>query len=147
MKWKHTKTRLFENKFCAAIIDKRAVFCICGQKVILDNDYDESRLNEHSRNSNNQKRQLGLPGLFPILPKPKKVKESLEISENPSSPPSLFPNIPCPGLRSEQINIYINRTPAIYGGARRREVIGKEMYPNKFPSKNHLIIKGLMRRK
>lgn len=121
MKWKHTKTRLSENKFCAAIIDKRAVFCICGQKVILDNDYDKSRLNEYSRNSrckmNNQKRQLGLPGLFPILLKPKKVKESLEISENPSPPPSLFPNIPCSGLRSEQINIYINRTPATYGDA------------------------------
>ncbi|PKY48484.1 hypothetical protein RhiirA4_422203 [Rhizophagus irregularis] len=147
MKWKHTKTRLSENKFCAAIIDKRAVFCICGQKVILDNDYDESRLNEHSRNSrckmNNQKRQLGLPGLFPILPKPKKVKESLEISENPPPPPSLFPNIPCPGLHSEQINIYINRTPATYEGARRREVIGKEMYPNKFPSKTPFNYKRL----
>ncbi|CAB4442583.1 unnamed protein product [Rhizophagus irregularis] len=94
MKWKHTKTRLFENKFCAAIIDKHAVFCICGQKVILDNDYDELRFNEHSRNlrckMNNQKCQLGLPDLFPILPKLKKVKESLEISENPSPSPSFI---------------------------------------------------------
>jgi hypothetical protein len=59
LKWKHTRTRLSDNKFCAAIINKREVFCKCGQKVILDNDYDEKRLNEHSRNSrckiNNQK--------------------------------------------------------------------------------------------
>ncbi|RGB23053.1 hypothetical protein C1646_775082 [Rhizophagus diaphanus] len=51
LKWKHTRTRLSDNKFCAAIINKRKVFCKCGQKVILDNDYDKKRLNEHSRNS------------------------------------------------------------------------------------------------
>ncbi|CAB4407584.1 unnamed protein product [Rhizophagus irregularis] len=85
-------------------------------------------------------------GLTNILEIPR-LKESLEISENPPPPPSLFPNIPCPGLHSEQINIYINRTPATYGGARRREVIGKEMYPNKFPSKTPFNYKRLMRRK
>ncbi|PKC53456.1 hypothetical protein RhiirA1_404310, partial [Rhizophagus irregularis] len=141
IQWKHTRTRLSDNKFCAAIINKREVFCKCGQKVILDNDYDEKRLNEHSRNSrckiNNQKRQLGLPGLFPVLPNPKKVREDLEDSSPPPPPPSppSFPNKPCPGLHSEQIVTYINRTPATYGGARRREVIGKEMFPNKFPNK------------
>jgi len=141
LKWKHTRTRLSDNKFCAAIINKREVFCKCRQKVILDNDYDEKRLNEHSRNSrckiNNQKRQLGLPGLFPVLPNPKKVREDLEDSLPPPPPPSppSFPNKPCPELHSEQIITYINRTPAIYEGIRRREVIGKEMFPNKFPNK------------
>lgn len=136
MKWKHTRDRLASNKFCGAIVDKRTVFCVCGQKITLDNDYDESRLNEHSNNSrckiNNKKRQLGLPGLFQVLPNPKKKKEN-SLSP-PSSPPpqSLFPDKPCPGLHSEQISSYINRTPSIYGGARRREVIGKEMFQDKF---------------
>ncbi|UZO23436.1 uncharacterized protein OCT59_015776 [Rhizophagus irregularis] len=117
LKWKHTQTRLSDNKFCAAIINKHEVFCKCGQKVILDNDYDEKRLNEHSRNS--------------------RLREDLEDSSPPPPPPSppSFPNKPCPGLHSEQIVTYINRTPATYGGARRREVIGKEMFPNKFPNK------------
>ncbi|CAB4445038.1 unnamed protein product [Rhizophagus irregularis] len=109
-----------KNKFYGAIINEHAVFCICGQKVILDKDYDEYRLNEHSNNSrcklNNKKRQLGLPGLFPIIPKKAKNTPS-----NSESPPSLLepltPNIPCPGLISEQISIYINRTPATYGSA------------------------------
>ncbi|CAB5098634.1 unnamed protein product [Rhizophagus irregularis] len=43
-------------------------------------------------------------------------------SEDSSPPPPLpsppsFPNKPCPGLHSEQIVTYINRTPATYGGA------------------------------
>ncbi|PKK57151.1 hypothetical protein RhiirC2_798590 [Rhizophagus irregularis] len=82
--------------------------------VILDNDYDEKRLNEYSRNSkckiNNQKQQLGLPGLFPILLNPKKVREDLEDSSPPPPPLSLlsFPNKPYPGLHSEQIVAYIN---------------------------------------
>ncbi|GBC47377.2 uncharacterized protein OCT59_002033 [Rhizophagus irregularis] len=96
LKWKHTRTRLSDNKFCAAIINKREVFCKCGQKVILDNDYDEKRLNEHSRNS--------------------RLREDLEDSSPPPPPPSppSFPNKPCPGLHSEQIVTYINRTPATY---------------------------------
>ncbi|CAG8608459.1 8429_t:CDS:1, partial [Scutellospora calospora] len=131
------------NIFCGAIIDERTVFCVCGQKIVLDNDYDESRLIEHSKNSrcklNNKKKQLGLPGLFPVLPNSKKRKENPPLSSYPPSSslplsPSLppFPNKPCPGLHSEQISSYINRTPSTYGGARRREVIGKEMFPNKF---------------
>jgi hypothetical protein len=39
----------------------------------------------------------------------------------------------CLGLRSDLITKYVDRTPASYGGARRVEVIAKEMYPNKFP--------------
>ncbi|CAB4444944.1 unnamed protein product [Rhizophagus irregularis] len=120
LKNQHTKECLAKNKFYGAIINEHAVFCICGQKVILDKDYDEYRLNEHSNNSrcklNNKKRQLGLPGLFPIIPKKAKNTPS-----NSESPPSLLepltPNIPCPGLISEQISIYINRTPATYGSA------------------------------
>ncbi|RIB06451.1 hypothetical protein C2G38_2217041 [Gigaspora rosea] len=143
MKWKYTRACLASNKFCGAIVDERTVFCVCGQKVTLDNDYDESRLNEHSNNSrckvNNKKRQLGLPGLFPVLPNPPKKKKNFPsssplpiLSLSSSSPlptlsslssssplptllsPFLYPNKPCPGLRSEQIRSYINRTPFIY---------------------------------
>ncbi|CAG8796569.1 23758_t:CDS:1, partial [Dentiscutata erythropus] len=112
------------NKFCGAIVDKRTVFCICGQKIILDNNYNESRLNKHSKNSrykvNNKKRQLDLPGLFPVLPKPSKKKEN---SSSLSPPPilsslSLYQNKPCFGLYSEQISSYINRTLFTYRGIR-----------------------------
>ncbi|RHZ84761.1 hypothetical protein Glove_76g15 [Diversispora epigaea] len=34
----------------------------------------------------------------------------------------------CPGLRSQRIRYYIERTPAQVGGARRIEVIGKELF-------------------
>ncbi|RIB03433.1 hypothetical protein C2G38_2225023 [Gigaspora rosea] len=123
-KWKHTRARLASNKFCRAIVDERTVFCMCGQKVTLDNDYDESRLNEYSNNSrckvNNKKRQLGLPGLFPVLPNPPKKKKN-----SPSSSPlptlSLSSSSPPPTL-----------TPSTYGGARRRDIIGKEMFQDKF---------------
>src|SRR5260364_674 len=121
MKWKHTQARLASNKFCGAIVDERTVFCVCGQKIILDNDYDESRLIEHSKNSrcklNNKKKQLGLPGLFSVLPNPKKRKENslLLLSSSPSL--LLFSDKSCPGLYSKQINSYINRTPSTYGGA------------------------------
>ncbi|RGB23504.1 hypothetical protein C1646_774411, partial [Rhizophagus diaphanus] len=40
---------------------------------------------------------------------------------------------PCLGLRSDLIAKYVDKTPACYGGARRVEVIAKEMYPGKFP--------------
>ncbi|CAB4413664.1 unnamed protein product [Rhizophagus irregularis] len=84
------------------------IFCICGQKVLLDKDYNESRLIEHSKNSrcklNNKKRQLGLPGLFPILPKPKKAKYTSELSTPPPiSPLSDIPDKLYPGLVSEEI--------------------------------------------
>lgn len=102
-----------KNEFCGAIINERAVFYICGQKVLFDKDYNESRLIEHYKNSrckvNNKKWQLGLPGLFPILPKPKKAKDTPE----PSTPPPISPlsDIPdklCPELVSEEIRLYIN---------------------------------------
>ncbi|CAB4434860.1 unnamed protein product [Rhizophagus irregularis] len=119
--WKYTRERLAKNEFCGAIINERAVFCICGQKVLLDKDYNESRLIEHFKNSrckvNNKKRQLGLPGLFPILPKPKKAKDTPELSTPPPiSPLSDIPDKLCPGLVSEEIRLYINRTPASYEG-------------------------------
>ncbi|EXX73794.1 hypothetical protein RirG_057140 [Rhizophagus irregularis DAOM 197198w] len=41
----------------------------------------------------------------------------------------------CLGLCSDLITNYVDRTPASYGGARRVEVIAKEMFPNKFPHK------------
>ncbi|CAB4436211.1 unnamed protein product [Rhizophagus irregularis] len=146
--WKYTRERLAKNEFCGAIINERAVFCICGQKVLLDKDYNESRLIEHSKNSrcklNNKKRQLGLPGLFPILPKPKKAKDTSELSTPPPiSPLSDIPDKLCPGLVSEEIRLYINRTPASYGGARRREFIGKDLFPDKFSSKSHFNSKKL----
>ncbi|CAG8501805.1 20379_t:CDS:2 [Gigaspora margarita] len=132
------------NKFCGAIVDECTVICVCGQEIILDNDYDKSRLIEHSKNSrynlNNKKKQLGLPGLFLVLSNPKKRKEnfllsplsspSSSLSSSPSLP--LFLNKPCPGLYSKQINSYINRTPSTYGGAQQHELVGKEMFPNKF---------------
>ncbi|CAG8670640.1 16356_t:CDS:2, partial [Funneliformis caledonium] len=101
---------LSKNNFCKAIINEHAVFCICEQKVLLDKDYDNSRLNEHSRSSrcklNNKKQQLGLPGLFPILPN-KKTKnttpEPLSLSLT-----NLTPNISCSKLIFEQIKTYIN---------------------------------------
>ncbi|CAG8553684.1 25038_t:CDS:10, partial [Racocetra persica] len=75
MKWKHTRARLASNIFCGAIIDEHTVFCVCGQKIVLDNDYDESRLIEYSKNSrcklNNKKKQLGLPT---VTPDPKNIK-------------------------------------------------------------------------
>ncbi|CAG8854386.1 22064_t:CDS:1, partial [Gigaspora margarita] len=136
------------NKFCGAIVDERTVFCVYRQKIILDNDYDESRLIKYSKNSkcnlNNKKRQLGLPGLFSVLSNPKKRKEnsplsplslpSSSLSSSLLSSPSLplFPNKPCPGLYSEQINSYINRTPSTYRGAQRCELVRKKMFPNKF---------------
>lgn len=43
--------------------------------------------------------------------------------------------IPCPGLRSQKIRYYIERTPAQVGGARRIEVIGKELFPSLFTEK------------
>ncbi|CAB4441869.1 unnamed protein product [Rhizophagus irregularis] len=42
---------------------------------------------------------------------------------------------PCLGLRSDLIAKYVDRTPASYGGARRVEVIAKEMYSKKFSHK------------
>ena len=43
--------------------------------------------------------------------------------------------IHCPGLRSQKIRYYIDRTPAQVGGARRVEVIGKELFPSSFTGK------------
>ncbi|RGB22902.1 hypothetical protein C1646_775341 [Rhizophagus diaphanus] len=42
---------------------------------------------------------------------------------------------PCLRLRSDLIAKYVDRTLAYYGGARRVEVIAKEMYSGKFPYK------------
>ncbi|RIB03611.1 hypothetical protein C2G38_2224553 [Gigaspora rosea] len=137
MKWKHTRARLASNKFCGAIVDERTVFCVCEQKVTLDNDYDKSRLNEHSNNSRYKKNSpssFPLPTLSLSSSSPPPTLSSL----SSSSPlptllsPSLYPNKPCPGLRSEQIRSYINRTPSTYGGARRHDIIGKEMFQDKF---------------
>ncbi|RHZ43669.1 hypothetical protein Glove_908g2 [Diversispora epigaea] len=41
----------------------------------------------------------------------------------------------CPGLRSQKIRYYIERTPAQLGGARRIEIIGKELFPSLFSDK------------
>jgi hypothetical protein len=67
-----------------------------------------------------------LPSLFSVSSK--KVKEATSVI----SELSVSSNIPCPELTSKQIKMYINRTPVTYGGACRRELIEKEMFPDKF---------------
>ncbi|CAG8817639.1 43690_t:CDS:2, partial [Gigaspora margarita] len=160
-KWKYTRACLASNKFCRTIVDKRIVFCVYRQKVTLNNDYNKSRLNEYSNNSrckvNNKKRQLGLPELFLVLPNPSKKKKNSPSSfplpilllSSLSPPPtlsslssssplpmllslSLYPNKPCSGLCSEQIRSYINRILSTYGSAQRYNIIGKEMFQDKF---------------
>ncbi|RHZ50174.1 hypothetical protein Glove_504g4 [Diversispora epigaea] len=44
-------------------------------------------------------------------------------------------NVVFPELRSQRIRYYIERTPAQVGGARRIEVIGKELFPLLFVDK------------
>ena len=39
----------------------------------------------------------------------------------------------CYGLQSEQISMYIQRTPAQFGGSRRIEVVARELFPRLFP--------------
>ena len=71
-----------------------------------------------------------MPGLFPVLSNKKIKNITSENSEHSLLP--LSPNIPCSELTSEQIKAYINRTPVTYGGVCQREIIGKEMFPDKF---------------
>lgn len=41
----------------------------------------------------------------------------------------------CYGLQSEQISMYIQRTPAQFGGTRRIEIVARELFPNLFSTK------------
>src|SRR3954468_6616924 len=41
----------------------------------------------------------------------------------------------CYGLQSEQISMYIQRTPAQFGGTRRIEIVARELFPNLFSAK------------
>ncbi|CAB4436294.1 unnamed protein product [Rhizophagus irregularis] len=146
--WKYTRERLAKNEFCGAIINERAVFCICGQKVLLDKDYNESRLIEHSKNSrcklNNKKRQLGLPGLFPILPKPKKQKTLQNYQHHHQYHHFQIFQINCALDLFLKKYVYTLTEHQLHnGGARRREFIGKDLFPDKFSSKSHFNSKKL----
>ncbi|CAG8823045.1 2512_t:CDS:2, partial [Dentiscutata erythropus] len=113
------------NKFCGATVDEHIVFCICRQKVILNSDYDKKRLIKHFENSryklNNEKKQLGLPGLFLVLPNTKKRKENSWLSPPSSLSLLSFLDKPCYRLYSKQISSYINRTPFTYRGEQQRD--------------------------
>ena len=59
--------------------------------------------------------------------------DSLRDSEQDSST-SKHPALVCQGLSGDEYMNYITKTPMRFGGGKRAEVIGHELFPEKFPN-------------
>ena len=100
------------------------VECICGKRIALNRDYEETNLTKHLQNGCNLKnKQPGITNFF-------KYTSELDRSDEVDKPIELpAKRKPCQGLSGGKYQQYIERTPIEVGGTRRREVIAKELFP------------------
>lgn len=63
------------------------------------------------------------------------VPALININEDTSNITKSNKRFICYGLQSEQISMYIQRTPAQFGGTRRIEIVAQNLFPNLFSSK------------
>ncbi|RHZ46483.1 hypothetical protein Glove_620g12 [Diversispora epigaea] len=147
--WKYSKKRLSKYEFCAAIINSKKVICICGKKVKLNRKWDEDYLNRHINGNNISSEEEYNSDICDNIDDDDIITVDSNDNNNNDLDNILSSEdeniqltikntrkrIPCPGLRSQKIRYYIERTSAQVGGTRRIEIIGKELFPSLFSDK------------
>ncbi|RGB37430.1 hypothetical protein C1646_756961 [Rhizophagus diaphanus] len=142
--WKYSKQRLQKHPFVAKVVRAKKVICICGAAIKLNRKYDEDYINHHANGPeckwHKQKKDvMDDDDIITVDENEDEINQegnaNIEIISLTITNQTSKKRKPCLGLHSDLITKYVDKTPASYGGARRVEVIAKEMYPEKFPHK------------
>ncbi|RHZ80535.1 hypothetical protein Glove_134g157 [Diversispora epigaea] len=136
--WKYSKKRLSKHEFCAAIINPKKVICICGKIIKLNRKWDEDYLNKHA-NGNGCKKKIGQQTILHFF-NTTVFNESEEVSSEKEYDSDICDNMDDDDIitvNSNDIedNNLDNNLSTQLDGARRIEIIGKELFPSLFSDK------------
>lgn len=105
------------------IIDKKAVHCKCRVIIRLNRPFRTTNFERHIKSQNcilgTDKQQ----SLYLFFDQNQNSEEETELHEC----------LPCIGLFGDSYTNYATSTPSGYGGGERPEVVGKRLFPVKFP--------------
>jgi len=116
--------RLREHQHFAELIDPQTVRCKCGSKIRLDRPYAPKNLKKHAGSSACLYSKDGQTNLGMFFGK--------QHSDGLEMPCEEHPALVCQGLSGDEYQSYITKTPVRFGGGKRAEVIGRELFPEKF---------------
>lgn len=103
------------------------VECICGKRIALHREYEETNLTKHLKNGCNLKnKQPGITNFFKYTSELDSFSRPDEFDEPIEVP---VKRKPCQGLSGGKYQQYIERTPSEVGGTWRCEVIAKDLFP------------------
>ncbi|PKY28443.1 hypothetical protein RhiirB3_391046 [Rhizophagus irregularis] len=106
------------------IIDEKTVRCKCRNTVRLDHPFRTTNFERHIKSHNcilGTDNQQSLYNFFD-------QKQEIQAEETELREP-----LPCIGLFGDLYTAYATSTPAFFGGGERPEVVGKRLFPEKFP--------------
>ncbi|EXX58814.1 hypothetical protein RirG_194570 [Rhizophagus irregularis DAOM 197198w] len=152
---KYSKERLSKHEYCAYIINAKKVICICdylnrhvansgckskeGQRSIYNYFKPIEKTNEDSREDDenwdsdiyDNMDEDDLLQIDEIEDEENdNVPSLININEDISNITKSNKRLICHGLQSEQISMYIQRTPVQFGETRRIETIARDLFPN-----------------
>jgi len=119
---KFTKKSLGEHNLVSHIVDSKTVYCICGNKIRLDKEWDPDFLIRHAKNNRCQEARKGRQAITKFFP----VNDTKNTKK------------PCKGLRSDKIANYLECIGmlVVFGGSRPIKEIAKEIFPQSFENNN-----------
>lgn len=105
------------------IIDEKTVRCKCGSTVRLDRPYRTTNFERHIKSRNCVLGTDNQLSLYNFFDQKQETQEETELREP----------LPCVGLFGDLYTAYATSTPAFFGGGEKPEVVGKKLFPEKFP--------------
>jgi len=122
--------RLCEHQHFSELIDSKTVRCKCGARIRLDRPYAPKNLKKHAASSACLYSQDGQTNLGMFFGNDRLKDSEQDVDETPTNK---RPALVCQGLTGDEYLNYIAKTPTRFGGGKRTEVIGHELFSEKFP--------------
>ena len=119
---KFTRKSLGEHNLVSCIIDSKTVYCICGNRIRLDKEWDPDFLIRHAKNNRCQEARKGKQSITKFFP----VKDTKNTTK------------PCKGLKNDKITNYLEHVGmfVVFGGSHPIKEIAKEIFPQSFENNN-----------
>ena len=96
---KFTKKSLGEHNLVSHIVDSKTVYCICGNKIRLDKEWDPDFLIQHAKNNRCQEARKGRQAITKFFP----VNDTKNTKK------------PCKGLKNDKIANYLEHVGMLVG--------------------------------
>jgi hypothetical protein len=107
------------------MVNDKTVRCKCGVEVRLDRPFRTLNFERHIKSNNCILGTNNQPSLYVFFDQSPDIEEEHE--------DELREPLPCIGLFGGLYTEYATSSPAYFGGGKRPEMIGKAVFPEKFP--------------